>query len=39
MGWGLMGAWLALALDQTVRAVCSHFLVWRILSQEKKNFF
>ena len=39
MGWGLMGAWLALALDQTVRAVCSHFLVWRILSQEKENFF
>ena len=25
--WGLMGAWLALAIDQSIRAVCSHFLL------------
>lgn len=39
MEWGLTGAWLALAIDQTTRAVCSHFLVRHILSQEKKIFF
>lgn len=39
MGWGLMGAWLALAIDQTTRAACSHFLVRRLLRQGKKHFF
>lgn len=30
MGWGLVGAWTALALDQSIRAGCSHFLLRRI---------
>ena len=30
---GLTGAWLALAIDQTIRALCSSLLVWRIGAQ------
>ncbi|MBR2216680.1 MAG: MATE family efflux transporter [Selenomonadaceae bacterium] len=29
-GWGLMGAWLALALDQSARAVSAEILLYRV---------
>ena len=28
--WGLAGAWLALAIDQSLRAFCASFLLWRL---------
>ena len=28
--WGLAGAWLALAIDQSLRASCASFLLWRL---------
>ena len=30
LGLGLPGAWLALAMDQTLRAACASFLLWRL---------
>ncbi|MCR5758558.1 MAG: MATE family efflux transporter [Selenomonas sp.] len=30
LDWGLAGAWLALAIDQSMRAVCASFLLWRV---------
>jgi len=30
LNWGLAGAWLALAIDQSMRAVCASFLLWRV---------
>lgn len=30
LNMGLFGAWLALAIDQSIRAVCAHFLLRRI---------
>lgn len=29
LGWGLLGAWLALAFDQTLRASCAIYLLYR----------
>lgn len=34
---GLAGAWLALAIDQSIRAGCSSFLLWRF--HRNTNFF
>lgn len=33
--WGLMGAWIALAIDQSLRAFCATFLVYQL---GKNNF-
>ncbi len=30
MEWGLVGAWMALAIDQSIRAGCAHFLLRRL---------
>lgn len=30
LGLGLAGAWLALAIDQSIRAACASFLLWRL---------
>lgn len=32
---GLVGAWIALALDQSTRAICASFLLWRLQKTEK----
>ena len=32
---GLVGAWIALALDQSTRAICASFLLWRLQKREK----
>lgn len=30
LGWGLIGTWTALLLDQCIRATCSSVLLWRV---------
>ena len=35
--WGLMGAWLALAIDQSLRAVCATLLVWQLCEKQKTS--
>lgn len=37
MGWGLLGAWIAVFLDQSIRAGCATFLVRRMQPQIRRH--
>lgn len=37
--WGLMGAWLALAIDQSLRALCATLLVYRLREKHLHKIF